>query len=207
MTSLKEDSEVYANCIKELKIRLDITKKSYDKDLLDGVFYLEFMCLQFRKICELFAFSTLTANRQEYSRIRKDFEKDWSFSRIIKSVKKVNKKYFPAPIKKVPTQNGKIEFQGIKNDFLVIEDIENIYQECCDMVHAQNHYKDLEKFYPRNLQEFQPWKEKFIDWRERFIKLLDCHIIGVNRTELKRIFITYMHSEDVNANVEVITLN
>ena len=101
MSTIKEDAGVYANCIKEIKTRLAVVKKPHSKDFLDGLFYMEFMCLQIRKICELFAFSTLTANRQEYEKLRNEFEKDWNFSRIIKSVSKVNEKYFPEPLKPI----------------------------------------------------------------------------------------------------------
>ena len=208
MSSKKEDAEVYANCIKEIKTRLAVVKKPPSKDFLDGVFYMEFMCLQIRKICELFAFSTLTANRQEYEKIRNEFEKDWNFSRIIKFVSKVNEKYFPEPVKPILDKSGKAtEYKGIRNDFLSIKDIDDIYSQCCGFVHAQNHYKELEGFYPKTYKDFLPWKDKFSDWREKFIRLLNCHVIGVNTTELKRIYITYMHADDENAKVEVISCN
>lgn len=206
MSSIKEDAVVYANCINEIKTRLAIVKRPPSKDFLEGVFYLEFICLQIRKICELFAFSTLTANRQEYMKLRREFEKDWNFTRIIESVSKVNEKYFPEPLEPVLDQTGKpTRYEGIKNDFLTIEDIKKIYRLCCDLVHAQNHYKDLDNFYPRKYEEFLTWMERFRDWRERFIKLLNCHVIGVNTTELKKIYITYMHYDDVKAKVEVIS--
>jgi len=134
MFSIKKDAEVYANCITEIKTRLSVVKKPHSKDFLNGVFYMEFMCLQIRKICELFAFSTLTANRQEYEKIRNEFEKDWNFARIIKSVSKVNEKYFPEPLKPILDNSGKAtKYEGIKNDFLSIEDIEDIYNQCCDL--------------------------------------------------------------------------
>ena len=206
MSSIKEDAVVYANCISEIKTRLAVVKKPPTKGVLEGMFYLEFMCLQMRKICELFAFSTLIANRQEYMKLRNEFEKDWNFTNIIRSVNKVNEKYFPEPLNPVLDETGKVtKYEGIKNDFLTIENIKDIYSQCCDFVHAQNHYKDLGNIYPGKYEEFLSWMTRLSDWRQKFIKLLNCHVIGVNTTELKRIYITYMHADDVNAEVKVIS--
>ena len=157
-----------------------------------------------RKICELFAFSTMTANRKEYMKIRTKFEKDWNFSDIILCVKKVNNKYFPEPLKPILDDKGKItHYEGIKNDFLKIENIKEIYKLCSKFVHAQNYYKDLTCIYPEKYEDFLIWIDRFRDWRERFIKLLNCHVIGVNTSELKRIFITHMNAEYNNIDVKV----
>ncbi|GAH38334.1 unnamed protein product, partial [marine sediment metagenome] len=143
------------------------------QNYLDGIFYLEFSCLQMRKVCELFAFATLIANRKLYEKIRKDFHKDWNFKRILNVVEKVNPKYFPEPLTLIENEEGKKNnFEGIKNDFLLRSDLEKIYSECCDYVHAQNHYKDIDNFYPKNYKEFLPWKKKLLDWKDRFIRLL-----------------------------------
>ena len=56
------------------------------------------MCLQIRKICELFAFATLTANRESYEKVRADFQNDWNFGRILKLVEKKTPKYFPEAV-------------------------------------------------------------------------------------------------------------
>lgn len=205
MSSIKEDREVYANCINEIKQRLGIIKKPPGKDSLDGLLYIEFICLQMRKICELCAFSTMTANRQEYMKLRTEFEKDWSFTRIIDFVSKVNEKYFPEPLTPILDDKGKItQYKGIKNDFLNIENITDIYNRCCDYVHAQNYYKDVTKIYPQKYEDFVIWIDRFRVWREKFIKLLNCHVIGVNTTELKRIFITHMYADDNKKQVQVI---
>ncbi len=204
MSSIKEDSQVYANCITEIKQRLEIIKKPPCKDFLEGLLYIEFICLQIRKICELFAFSTMTANRQEYMKLRTEFEKDWNYTRIIKYVTKVNNKYFPEPLNPIMDDKGKItRYEGIKNDFLNIENITDIYNQCCDYVHAQNYYKDLTNIYPQKYEDFVIWIDRFRVWREKFVKLLNCHVIGVNTTELKRIFITHMNAEYSNVDVQV----
>ena len=200
------DGEIYANCMKEVKQRLAMIGRPIAKNYLDGIFYLEFSCLQMRKICELFSFATLIANRKLYEKIQKDFHKNWNFKRILNVVEKINPKYFPEPLKLTKNRHSKKNiFEGIKNDFLLRKNIEKIYSECCDYVHAQNHYKDLKNFYPKNYKEFLPWQKKLIDWKNKFIKLLNCHVIGIKCKEHTQIFITFMYMENINKKVEVIT--
>ena len=93
----KSDGEVYANCMGEIKVRLLMIDRPV-VEYLDGIFYLKFMCLQMRKICELFAFATLTANRESYEKVRADFQNDWNFGRILKLVEKKTPKYFPEAV-------------------------------------------------------------------------------------------------------------
>ena len=204
--NIKPDNEAYANCMGEIKARLLLIDRP-SVGYLDGIFYLEFMCLQMRKICELFAFATLTANRESYEKVREDFQNDWHYGRILKVVEKENPKYFPEALTPIRDEkSGKItKFKGFAGkgvSFLSKDDIEKIYNECCDFVHAQNHYKDLESFYPRTLEEFQPWKEKLIGWKDEFSKLLNCHVIGVKGKN----FITFMYMEDKDKKISVISI-
>lgn len=178
INKIDRDGEIYANCMAELKGRLLKTKTSPDK-VLKGIFYLEFICLQFRKICELFAFGTLIANRKLYEQIRKDFGNDWNFVKILEIVEKINPKFFPEPLK----YEGNKQFIGKSNVFLQKKDIINIYKDCSDLIHAQNHYKNLKEFYPQNDTELDGWQKKFDGWREMFVGLfiLFANFISKNK--------------------------
>lgn len=203
------DAEAYANCMGEMRSRL-FKIDSPPTGYLDGIFYLEFMCLQMRKICELFAFGSLTANREAYEKMKKDYQNESGFNRILRVVEKVNPKYFPAALHPIPIEDKKTGVKTIKGfagenvSFLTKEDISKIFSECSDFMHAQNHFKDLQTFYPMNGTEFLPWKKKLIKWRDEFIKLFNCHIIGQKGSKL---YICYMHMEDKNKKIEVISLN
>ena len=202
---INSDIKAYSRCMGEVKQRLVKISQQPEKNILDGLYYLEFMCLQVRKICELFAFATLIANRILYEKVRTEFYKDWNFKRILDTVEKVNPKYFPEPLTPIAGQDGKTkDFEGKQNDYLLREHIEKIYTECSDFIHAKNHYEDLEKFYPQNNKEYLPWRHKLDDWQERFIKLLSCHVIGINREDFTRIYITFMYFNDLKKKVEVI---
>jgi len=197
----EKDNTIYANCMAELKGRLNKVKKLLDKNFSMDIFLLEFICLQFRKICELFAFGTLIASKDLYKQVRKDFGNDWNFSRILETVKKINPRYFPKPLK----YEGNKKFMAITNDFLLQKDIIAIYNECSNMIHAQNHFKDLKNFYPNNDKERDGWTNKFKEWKNKFIRLFNCHTIGVKTNSYTKFFIAFLYIDNSNKNPQIIT--
>jgi len=205
----KVDSEVYANCMDEMKKRLLLIDRP-EIQYLYGFSYLEYMCLQMRKICELFAFAAIAANRKSYEKESVDFQNDWSFKQILRVVKEVNPKYFPEALHPIPIidkKNGRRTFKGFAGEnisFLSEKDIAKIFNKCSDFVHAQNHFKNLHTFYPMDGHKFLPWKKKLREWRDEFIKLLNCHVIGHKDIQM---FVVYMYMEDKDKNILVATIN
>ncbi len=196
----EKDSVIYANCMAELKDRLNKIESSLDKNFSLDIFLLEFICLQFRKICELFAFGTLIASKDLYRQVRKDFSNDWNFARILTTVEKINPRYFPKPLK----YEGNKAFAVVTNDFLLQKNIIDIYDECSDMINAQNHFKDLKNFYPNSDEKRDIWRKKFTEWKEKFIKLFDCHTIGIKTDLYTKVFITFMYINNPSKDINVI---
>lgn len=69
--------------MKEIKFRYSYLKLLLDKTELDNKYpktwlILESVALQYRKIIELVAFSTIIANKDDYKSIRPSFSKDWN---------------------------------------------------------------------------------------------------------------------------------
>lgn len=196
MKKINNDNITYANCIQELKVRLFKIKNILNNNSIEQESQIEFACLQMRKICEIFAFSTLTANRIEYEKVRSKFEEDWNYKEIVKLVKKVNDKYYPEPLQSKQLVNEKNnKYNGVHNDFLLIDDITEIYIECCGLIHAKN---------PYTTGGVTLTKDNFLEWSGKFIKLLNCHVVGYNTIEFRKIFITHMYAEDINKKVMVI---
>jgi len=78
----KRNSEIYANCMDEIKKRINISQES-PTSYLQEWFYLEFRYLQVRKICELFAFSRMITNRIIFEESGYNFKSEWNCEKIL----------------------------------------------------------------------------------------------------------------------------
>ena len=54
----------------------------------------ELMCLNFRKVLEEIAFSTLAANKDAYSELYSDFSQHWKAKAIVEKLKKLNPNFY-----------------------------------------------------------------------------------------------------------------
>ena len=123
---------------------------------------VEFLCLQFRKILELIALSSLVANKDEYSKQHKKFAEHYNARIILQDLERINPKFYPIPTKQIQNNiDGKSFFnlKPVTHGFLTKEDFLNAYEKCGGMLHAENPYgktRDLEKI--RN--EFPKWFNK-----------------------------------------------
>ena len=132
----------YADCMEEIKKRTDVvnaflTGKCHAMYVQTTV---EAISLQIRKILELIALASLAANRSEYAKHRKDFQKDWNAKRILDTLQRVNPQFYPKPNKQVIDQKtGKvISLQDITSGFLTKDDYMVLFDTCSGILHADN---------------------------------------------------------------------
>ena len=59
---------------------------------------VELVFVQFRKILELIAFGSLTANREVYEKVRADSQNDWNAKRLLDKLARVNSELYPVPL-------------------------------------------------------------------------------------------------------------
>lgn len=198
---------IYAHCMEEIKMRLDVIACVFEGEIVlkYNICIREFVCLQFRKICELIVFASLSANIEEYKKIRSHYEKDWSFNRITEKIKSFNPKYYPRPVmeKKPIIKNNKQirNIVDIKNDFLTEDDLREIYSDCSGYIHETNPYNQS-KSIESDLEEF---KKKCYDWQIRIMKLLNHHYVEIKSTGEKLQLAVIMQAED-DGKVHVVVL-
>lgn len=205
MSNIKPQSEAYSSCMSEMKARLFLIGNRFDNKI-PSTFYLEFMCLQMRKVCELYAFSRLIVNKISYKKVRPDYQKEWNFRTILKIIKKKGTVALPEPFTVKPSKNGKHHFEGFagKNvSFITEDDIANIFSECSDFIHAENSFKKQKKFYPMTEELFFEWENKLIGWRNELIKFFNCHVTQLDNGEF---FDVFLFMEDKNKLVQVVTV-
>jgi len=104
-----------------------------------------------RKILELIALSSLVANKNEYARARKNFNRDWNAKFILNDLEKINPKFYPVLTKQIldPTSKKVMKTETVKSGYLTRSEFENICDRCGGLLHANNPFgqaKDIDKF-------------------------------------------------------------
>jgi hypothetical protein len=101
-------------------------------DMIHGEIQIESIYLQFRKILELLAMGSLLNNKDEYSKVRADFDKDWNARRIVNDLAKLNPHFYPKPV---------IDVKGTlrpREGALTQDDFVELYDRCGDVLHTAN---------------------------------------------------------------------
>ncbi len=163
----------YADCMEEIKRRTEVVN-----GFLTGkchAMYVqtttESISLQIRKILELIALASLAANRSEYAKHRKEFQKDWNAKRILETLKKANPKFYPTPNKQVVDQEtGQVvSLENITSGFLTKDDYIVLFDTCSEILHAENPFSRRQN--PKAFLESVP------AWMEKIKRLLNHHTI------------------------------
>jgi hypothetical protein len=133
----REDIEKYVTCMEEIKQRGTAIIQIIAKETTTTfpATNIEFCCLQIRKILELIALASISANKEEYVRQHANFLKHYRAKDILKCVEKVNPNFYPKPFYPRPDPDHN-EIQGYLNR----QDFENVYDACKTVLHASNPY-------------------------------------------------------------------
>lgn len=132
---------------------------------------VESLCLQFRKILELIAMASLVANKDEYAKVNRDFQRHWNAELLLRDLERINPKFYPNPIKEKPSKIPEIkaEHEDLKEGFLTKVEFVKVYKKCGAMLHADNplgrksNYKYYEMAFPK--------------WHTKIVTLLNCHTV------------------------------
>lgn len=148
----------------------------------------EFLALQFRKIIELIALSSLSAHRHEYEKVYEHFRRHWKADRIVVAIEKITPDFYPKPGVQVrdPETGKATEVKPKKDGFLTKPEFIEVLDECSDLLHAENPY------YPKRL-DLPRLREKFARWRGQIIALLNHH--QVQLVDPDRELWVVMHAE------------
>ncbi|HEY4355114.1 MAG TPA: hypothetical protein VGN16_05135 [Acidobacteriaceae bacterium] len=135
---------------------------------------IETIGLQFRKIFELIAFASLSANKKLYAATYADFAKHWQASKLINNLKRINPAgFYPIPITITPSlkPNVKSEFSRKTKGFLTPDELILAHGRCGKLMHANNPYgQEIDyEFYNRG----------FSDWFSKIVGLLNAHQVSL----------------------------
>ncbi len=173
MKRKKSPIEQYAEVMREIKRRIEVVDYflSGPGHALYRPTTTESVCLQIRKILELIAMASLVANKELYAKVHKDFARHWNAELMLKDLERLNPKFYPTPIKEVPSSKPRIQTEQVEltDGFLTKKDFVKVYKKCGSLLHADNPLgrKSNYNFFEVELPL----------WRDWLIKLLNSHIV------------------------------
>lgn len=171
---------LYTDCMEEVKLRIETIWMLLRKEKTTGRLYtdVEFLFLQFRKVLELIALSSLVANKNEYEKQQKHFYQDWHAEKILNKLEIINPSFYPIPSKQII--EGKIKkMETINEGYLDKKEFIKLYDKCSDWAHAENPFKKKKKI-PDDIYE------KLDDFRNKIMTLLNHHTIHfVNNPDMR----------------------
>ena len=183
----------YLRCMEEIKKRTEVVDGFLRRELTAKYLQttVESICLQIRKILELIALASLVANKSEYEKLRKDFQKDWHAKRILETLDKANPNFYPRPAKQIiNSKTGKVDEEMLlTSGYLTREEFEELYDECCDILHAENPFSGGQ-------QQTQSFLDKTPEWMEKIRLLLNNHHVTLIDEQVELWVIMKAKSDD-----------
>jgi len=174
-SGFKNEVDLYIDCMQEL-IRIDNLIKKYISDRhnlrMDNLHLtVEIISLQFRKIFELIAISSLITNKRKFSNLHKLIYKTEP-NYIMKGIKRINPNFYPVPIKLEMSEDGKIaNFIHRESVFLSEKELIKGWNLCSDYLHIRNPF--LKKL------ELNIIMDSFLEWIQKIENLYYNHAINL----------------------------
>lgn len=184
------DITKYKDNLLEIKKRTEIIVRHLNGvgDTKFLITEVEFLSLQFRKVLELIALSSLIANKEIYSKHHDKFAKHYNARLIFQDLQRVNPSFYPIPTKqknKVYEGQRIVELENVKDGFLTKDEFLLLYEKCGGMLHAENPYG--------NKKNYQSFYDEFPNWLSKIVKLLSHHNILL--VDGKTMIVGLMHEE------------
>jgi hypothetical protein len=127
---------------------------------------VETIGLQFRKIFELIAFSSLAANRKEYSNAYADFAEHWRAAILIQNLERINPDFYPKPVLEVPSSQSGVtnDLKDRERDYLTKRELILAHKKCGSLMHGANPFgKAID--YPFYEKNYPIWNTRIINLR------------------------------------------
>ena len=174
----------YKFCLYNIQMRMNVIENHLSKKYTEKflICEIEFLCLQFRKILENIAFSSMCININKYKKIREKYYTDWNIKGIFREMEKINPNFYPKPVirKLVNTDsngNNEYDLQEYKGNYLTKEDIFEIYNKCSNFIHESNPFMSSPFEYNEYINNFRIWLSKTKNLMKHHIIHIDNNII------------------------------
>lgn len=177
-----EAARLYANSMSRIYQRVGLVHRVLDRqcDLGSEAFDTELVYLQFRKVLEEIAFSSLAANKTEYAALHTNFSKHWKAEKILQELEKLNPGFYPAALEAPTSSLGFHHFGQLSSGFLTREEFADLYDICSQILHTRNPYSQDDPVIQARYSGDQ-WVsriQRLLSWHS--VQLLSGEILMVN---------------------------
>src|ERR1700694_4124041 len=169
---MSDDTILYINCMEEVRDRINLVTTIVAHTVTTGreVFDIELVFLQLRKVLELIAFASLTANKAKYSAAHAKFAEHWKAKLMLKELEKINLDFYPVPIEQPQLQaNGAKHIPAVTEGFLTKDDFEFLYDKSSDILHVRNPFTGKDRIVQIG--------HSVNEWVSRIQALLGLHMV------------------------------
>ena len=170
--SKQQDIQAYIHCMEEIKRRIAVVSRILGGEINTGylITNAEILAVQLRKVAELIALSSICSHREDYERIRDNFERDWNARLILRDVERINPDFYPKPTRQVkdPETGKVVETKNREGGYLTRDNLIGMVDSCSNILHAFSPYRE-------NLPDPEQFIEQCKKWRKEIMTLLGHH--------------------------------
>jgi len=152
----------------------------------------EFCILQYRKILELIALSSLVSDADVYREKLGRIEKMWNAKLILKDIERIHPNFYPVAVRTDP--NDKLSWIIPQEPCLTKEKFITVYDKCGKYLHETSPFLADKELYFDTL----PLWENIFTWERLIINLLSAHNVYLYNSNC--IFHINMGGPDVNTS-------
>ncbi len=202
-----ETQNIYIALMRQIKYRANVIEQ-IDANPGFGIYRqtrMEFICLQLRMILESIALACLVANSEELGKISMALTKEYRPKQILKEIESINPNCYPQPVELMEKPSGTVlglesrlgsRYRGeiaerAGNDWLMREDIGEIYGRLGDILHAKNPLRGKV-----DLNYFEVEGPK---WYNKIVNLVTHHKVAILND--RRMYIVVVNHENRDGNV------
>ena len=199
----------YASIMSEIKNRSKVIISIYEKEVSTRYLStdIEFCALQLRKILELLLVSTLVANKEEYEKQRKSFDKNWSIRKKLYEIKDINPEFFPIGMIlsniKLTARITNRQWVDISSDNVFKEkDFYPAYKLTSKYLHVQNPFKS-----ERIEDKADAFFTNLMEYLGKILNLLKIHRVTLCNGDIILCDINSMHEAQEGVNIHYFELD
>jgi hypothetical protein len=176
--------------MEDIKARVEVVLGVVERGVTVGRpdFDAEVACLNLRKILELIAFASLTANKEKYAEVHANFANHWRAKVLLQNLERIHPQFYPRPaFFSHQDANGIKHIDFLKDGFLTKDEFVTLYDKCSEVLHTWNPFR----VDPRVVD----FGISIRDWVTRIERLLAVHTIRLIEGDVH--WLVYMqHPED-----------
>jgi len=183
---LESDVQLYVNSMARIRERINFieTVNVNQINIPPPAFKAELMFLQFRKVLEEIAFSTIAANKNAYSVLHASFSDQWKAKAILEGVNKVNANFYPVPLQAPISAGHDHHFELFAEGYLTPDEFVTLYEVSSQVLHTRNPYKQGDPMIQAKytVQEWVSRIQKLLSWHQVQLLNGDLWVINIPST-------------------------